>query len=87
MLQTVNIGFGSLVSCERILVITTSESSPVKKFIAQAREQNKVIDATRGRRTRSVIILDSDHIVLSPLQPITISERMQRGDKINSPQD
>ena len=74
-MQLVNIGFGNIVSGERIISIISPESAPIKRMIQDARDSKTAIDATYGRRTRSVIIMDSGHIILSAVQPETIANR------------
>lgn len=71
----INIGYGNIVGVDRIVAIVAPESAPVKRLIADARESHKLIDATQGRKTRGVIITDSDHIILSALQPETMASR------------
>jgi hypothetical protein len=70
-----NIGFGSSVVSERIVAIVSPNSAPMKRLKDEAREDRRLIDATHGRRTRSIIILDSNHVVLSAIQAETISQR------------
>jgi hypothetical protein len=70
-----NIGFGSTVVSDRVVAIVSPNSSPMKRLKDEAREDRRLIDATYGRRTRSIIILDSNHIVLSAIQAETISQR------------
>ena len=74
-LKLVNIGFGNVISANRIVAIVKPESAPIKRIINEARDQGKLIDATYGRRTRAVIICDSDHLVLSAVQPETMANR------------
>lgn len=74
-IQLLNIGFGNIVSANRIVAIVSPESAPIKRIITEAREGGKLIDATYGRRTRAVIITDSSHIVLSAIQPETVAHR------------
>lgn len=74
-IKLVNIGFGNVVSANRIIAVVSPESAPIKRIIQEARESGRLIDATYGRRTRAVIVTDSDHIVLSALQPETVSHR------------
>jgi extracellular matrix regulatory protein A len=74
-IQLINIGFGNIVSANRIIAIVSPESAPIKRVISDAREQGKLIDATYGRRTRAVIITDSSHIILSSIQPETVAHR------------
>ena len=73
----VNIGFGNIVSADRLIAIVSPESAPVKRIMQEARESGRMIDATCGRRTRAVIITDSDHVILSAIQPETIANRME----------
>lgn len=73
--RMINIGFGNSVVASRILAVVNPKSSPIKKLKDEARENNRLIDATEGRRTRSIIILDTCHVVLSSVQPETISLR------------
>ncbi|MDY0396322.1 extracellular matrix/biofilm regulator RemA [Virgibacillus halophilus] len=81
-LQLINIGFGNVVSANRIISIVSPESAPVKRIITVARENNKLVDATYGRRTRAVIITDSDHVVLSAVQPETVGQRLVSHDEL-----
>ncbi|WP_040980009.1 extracellular matrix/biofilm regulator RemA [Oceanobacillus jeddahense] len=81
-LSLINIGFGNVVSANRIISIVSPESAPVKRIITVARENNKLVDATYGRRTRAVIITDSDHVVLSAVQPETVGQRLVTSDEI-----
>ena len=74
-MQLVNIGFGNMVSGEKIVSIISPESAPIKRMIQDAKDSKIAIDATYGRRTRSVIIMDSGHIILSAVQPETIANR------------
>ncbi|MCG8515131.1 MAG: DUF370 domain-containing protein [Halanaerobiales bacterium] len=72
----INIGFGNIVAGNRVIAIVSPESAPIKRVIQEARERGMLIDATYGRRTRAVIITDSDHIILSAIQPETVSHRL-----------
>ncbi len=74
-LSLINIGFGNVVSASRTIAIVTPGSSPIKRMREEARERGKLIDATQGRKTRAIIIMDSDHIILSALQTETITQR------------
>lgn len=74
-IQLINIGFGNIVSANRIIAIVSPESAPIKRIITEAREKSLLIDATYGRRTRAVIITDSSHVVLSAIQPETVAHR------------
>ena len=75
-MRLLNVGFGNLVSADRVVAVVGPDSAPVRRLIQDARDAGRVIDATCGRRTRSVLILDSDHAVLSPLQPETVAGRL-----------
>ena len=75
-MKLVNVGFGNMVAAARLVAIVSPDSAPVRRLVQDARETGRVIDATYGRRTRAVIIMDSDHVVLSPLQPETVAGRM-----------
>jgi extracellular matrix regulatory protein A len=78
--KLINIGFGNMVSATRLIAIVSPESAPVKRLIQDARESGRLIDATYGRRTRAVIVMDSDHVVLSPVQPETVANRLNARD-------
>lgn len=75
-MKLVNIGFGNMVSANRMVAIVSPESAPIKRMISEAKEKGNLIDATHGRRTRAVIITDSDHIILTYLQSETVANRM-----------
>ena len=75
-MKLINIGFGNMVSASRLVAIVSPESAPIKRIIQDARERGTLIDATYGRRTRAVIITDSDHVVLSAVQPETVANRV-----------
>lgn len=75
-MKLVNIGFGSMISAQRLISVIGPDSAPVKRMIQEAREAGELIDATYGRRTKAVLIMDSGHIVLSALQPETVSARI-----------
>ncbi|MGM0414500.1 MAG: extracellular matrix/biofilm regulator RemA [Bacillota bacterium] len=74
--KLINIGFGNIVAGNRVIAVVSPESAPIKRIIQEAREKGMLIDATYGRRTRAVIITDSDHVVLSAIQPETVSHRL-----------
>lgn len=82
-MQLINIGFGNMVSSLRLVAIVSPESAPIKRLVQDARDNGKLIDATYGRRTRSVIIMDSDHVVLSAVQPETIIGRFESKEDKN----
>ena len=79
-MQLVNIGFGNMISAGRLIAIVSPESAPIKRMIQEARERGVLIDATYGRRTKAVIIMDNDHLVLSALQPETVGNRLADRD-------
>ncbi|MGI5920285.1 MAG: extracellular matrix/biofilm regulator RemA [Syntrophomonadaceae bacterium] len=81
-IKLVNIGFGNIVAANRIVAIVSPESAPIKRIIQEAREKGILIDATYGRRTRAVIIVDSGHVVLSAVQPETVANRLTAKDNI-----
>jgi regulator of extracellular matrix RemA (YlzA/DUF370 family) len=74
-IQLINIGFGNIVSANRVVAIVSPESAPIKRIITDARDRGQLIDATYGRRTRAVIITDSSHVILSAIQPETVANR------------
>ncbi len=74
-MQLINIGFGNMVSASRVVALVSPDSAPIKRLIQDTRDTGKLIDVSCGRKTRSVIITDSDHIILSAIQPETISNR------------
>ena len=74
-MKLINIGFGNMVSASRLVAIVSPESAPIKRIMQDAKEQGTLIDATYCRRTRAVILTDSDHVILSALQPETVANR------------
>ena len=77
-MQLVNIGFGNIVSAERIVAIVSPESAPIKRLIQEAKDNKTAVDATYGRRTRAALIMDSGHIILSAVQPETVGGRIDK---------
>ena len=75
-MKLINIGFGNLVSADRMVAIVSPESAPIKRVVQEAKEKGTLIDATHGRRTRAVIITDTDYIILTYLQPETVSAKL-----------
>lgn len=75
-MKFINIGFGNMVSANRIVAIASPDSAPIKRLVQDAKEDNRAIDVSCGRRTRAVIITDSDHVILSAIQTETISNRL-----------
>ena len=82
MINLINIGFGNVVSANRIIAIVSPESAPIKRIIQEARDRGSLIDATYGRKTSAVIIMDSDHVILSAVQPETVAHRLDDRDEI-----
>lgn len=81
-MKLVNIGFGNMVSANRMIAIISPESAPIKRIIQDARDRGNLIDATHGRRTRAVIVTDSDHIILTYLQTETLANRIAEENSI-----
>ena len=79
-IKLINIVFGNIVSANRVVAIVSPESAPIKRIIQEARDGERLIDATYGRRTRAVIIMDSDHVILSAVQPETVAHRVDDDD-------
>ena len=79
-MKFINIGFGNMVSASRIVAIAAPDSAPIKRLVQDAKEDDRVIDVSCGRRTRAVIITDSDHVILSAIQAETISNRLSYDD-------
>ncbi|MEX2355807.1 MAG: DUF370 domain-containing protein [Thermaerobacterales bacterium] len=79
-IRLINIGFGNMVAANRIVAIVSPESAPIKRIITEARDGGMLVDATYGRRTRAVIIADSDHVILSAVQPETVAQRLSARD-------
>lgn len=79
-IKIINVGFGNIVLSNRIISIVSPESAPIKRLISDSRENRVLIDATCGRKTRSVIVTDSGHIVLSAIQPETLANRISNKD-------
>lgn len=75
-MKLINIGFGNMVSASRLIAIVSPESAPIKRIIQDVRDRGQLIDATYGRRTRAVIVMDSGHVILSAIQPETVAGRM-----------
>ena len=78
-MKLVNIGFGNMISSERLLVVVSPDSAPIKRLIQDAKDAGRVIDVSCGRRTRAVIITDSEHVLLSAIQAETIANRLDGG--------
>ncbi len=76
-IRLINIGYGNIVAGNRVVAILAPDSAPIKRIVIEARAAKKLIDATYGRRTRAVIITDSDYVILSPVQPETMAARFE----------
>ncbi|MDA1475596.1 DUF370 domain-containing protein [Bacillus sp. CLL-7-23] len=81
-IKLINIGFGNIISANRLISIVSPESAPIKRMIQDARDRGMLIDATYGRRTRAVVIMDSDHIILSAVQPETVAQRLSAKEEM-----
>ncbi len=77
-MQLVNIGFGNIVSADKIVAIVSPESAPIKRMVQEAKDAKTAVDATYGRRTRAVLIMNSGHIILSAVQPETVASRIDK---------
>ena len=75
-MRLINIGFGSMIAAERLVAVVSPESAPIKRVVQEARERGMLIDASYGRRTKTVLLMDTDHVILSAIAPKTLSERM-----------
>ncbi len=81
-MQLINIGFGNIVSANRIIAIVSPESAPIKRIIQESKDTKMAVDATYGRRTRAVIIMDSGHVILSAVQPETVAGRLDKDTEL-----
>ena len=87
MMRLVNIGFGNLVSAERVLTVVSPDSAPVKRLVQEAKDRAMLIDASFGRKTRAVLLMDTDHVVLSAITPEAIARRFNEKDAQADPQE
>ena len=76
-MKLINIGFGNLIAASRVVAVVSPESAPIKRIIHEAEDSGKLVNATYGRRTRAVIVMDSDHVILSATQPETVGGRLE----------
>ena len=81
-MKLINIGFGNMVSANRLVAVVSPESAPIKRMVQEARDRGILVDATYGRRTRAVLVTDSDHVILSALQPETVAGRLNGREEI-----
>ena len=79
-MKLLNIGFGNMITAERLIVVVSPDSAPIKRVMQEAKDRGMLIDASFGRRTRSVIVMDTDHVILSAVTPETIAGRMEDMD-------
>ena len=86
-MKLINIGFGNMISAGRLVAIVSPDSAPIKRMVQEARDRGTLIDAIYGRRTRSVLIMDNDHLVLSALQPDTVASRLESREAPEAEED
>ena len=82
-MELINIGFGSLLAAHRILSVLDPDSAPIKRVVQEAKERGMLVDASYGRKTQSVILMDTDHVILSALSPETLGQRMEQKEEEN----
>lgn len=85
-MKLINVGYGNMVAVSHIIAIVSPDSAPIKRMVQDAKERGSAIDATFGRRTKAVIITDSDHVILSAIQPRHIANRLENRDD-NAPDE
>jgi Uncharacterized protein conserved in bacteria len=83
-MKFINVGFNNMVASHRVVTLVSPDSAPIKRLVQDAKDEGRVIDVTCGRRTRSVILMDSDHVILSAIQPETISNRLNGQNDTNN---
>lgn len=81
-MQLINIGFGNIVSADRIVAIVSPDSAPIKRLVQESKDNKIAVDATYGRRTRAVLIMDSGHVILSAVQPETVASRVDKDTSV-----
>ena len=86
-MKLINIGFGNMVSANLLIAVVSPESAPIKRMVQEARERGNLVDASYGRRTRAVLITDSDHIILSALQPETLAGRWNGREEVQGEEE
>ena len=86
-MKLINIGFGNMVSLDRLIAIVSPDSAPCKRIIQEARDRGMLIDASYGRRTRSVIVMDTDHIILSAILPETVAGRLNEKNAVDAEEE
>lgn len=83
-MKLINIGFGSVIAAGRILAIVEPDSAPIKRIVQEAKERGMLVDASYGRKTQSVILMDTDHVILSALTPETLTDRWEDKQEVES---
>ena len=86
-MKLINIGFGSMIAAGRVLAVLSPDSAPIKRVMQEAKERGMLIDASYGRKTKTVIIMDTDHVILSALTPETVAERWQDKNTVHYEED
>ena len=86
-MKLINIGFGNMISAQRMIAIVSPESAPIKRMVQEARDRSVLIDASYGRRTRAVVIMDNDHLVLAALTPEAVANRLTDRDNTDPEED
>ena len=86
-MKLINIGFGSLIAANRLLAVVAPDSAPIKRVIQEARDRGMLIDASYGRKTKAVILMDTDHVVLSALPPETIRSRWSGDETVSEEEE
>lgn len=86
-MKLINIGFGNMINASKLVAVVSPDSAPIKRIIQESKEKGNLIDATQGRRTRAVIITDSDHVILSYLQSETVANRLNSDDVMYAEDD
>lgn len=86
-MKLINIGFGNMVSLSRILTVVSPESAPIKRIVQEAKDRSMLVDATYGRKTKSVILMDTDHVILSAIQPESIAARAAGKTEVQQEED
>ena len=86
-MKFINIGYGNMVAVGRIVTLVSPDSAPIKRMVQDAKDEGRVIDVTCGRKTRAVIITDSEHVILSALQAETIANRLDDGEDVDDTED
>ena len=86
-MKFINVGAGNMVAADRVVALASPESAPIKRLVSEAKEEGRVIDVSCGKRTKTVIVTDSDHVILSALRPETVSNRLYDSDAVDADED